>query len=245
MSKTNNILAQPFEIKLWLETQMKNDLTNKEIFALFQNQFPWVQNITVNDITQYRKKYIPNYQDLILQRRGKKAQQLPEELENEILQEIREVEASEEEFSKSEQQKINMLKAQKVVLSEMYKNYVAIRTTPDETTKLKSLDSLSKQLSVIGELEQSEKSFLSSMDEVRKAELRMTMWQYVDSICGWFLLRMFDKAGTKEKALEAIKILHSFLEGYQKTLDSSKDVAEANIRILESLYVSKKVKEDK
>ena len=156
MSKPNNILAQPFEIKLWLETQMKNDLTNKEIFALFQNQFPWVQNITVSDITQYRKKYIPNYQDLIMQRRGKKAQQLPEEIEQEILKEIQETEETGEEFSKNEQQKINMLRAQRTILGEMYKNYVAMRTTSDETTKIKYLDSLSKQLQIIGTLEQSE-----------------------------------------------------------------------------------------
>lgn len=241
---TNNILAQPLEIRLWLETRMKDDLTNKEIFVLFQKQFPWVQNITVSDITQYRKKYIPNYQDLIMERRGKKAQQLPEELENEILREVREVEETGEEFSKSEQQKINLLRAQRVVLSEMYKNYSAMRGTPDETTKIKYLDSLSKQLTIIGMLEQSEKSFLSSMDSVRKEELKMSIEQYTDSICGWFIPRAMDKAGSKEKALQAIEILQSYLNEYKKTLEASKDIAEANIITLEHLYVSKKTKNE-
>lgn len=241
---TNPILAQPLEVRLWLEAKMKEDLTSKEILELFLTQFPWVKGVKVSHVTSYRKKYLPHYKELILQRYGKEREKPPEEIEEEILQEVRDAEVADDEFTKDEKRKTNMIKAQKTLLKEMYENYRAIKSSTDETTKKNYLVEMAKQLIVIGDLEASEKSFLSSMNEIRLAELRLTVDQYLDSICGWFLLRMFDRAGSKEKALEAIRILHLFLEDYKSTLEGAKDIVDANKKTLEKLYVSKKIKEE-
>ena len=227
---------------MWLEGRMREDLTNKEILALMKEKFTWISGIKVQNIGSYRKKYVPNYTELILQRRGLKSQELPEDIEEEILKEVREAEEGSEEFSKAEQQKINMLKAFRVVLKEAWENYRVVKPSKDETAKKNYLETIMKTLTQIIGLEAAEKDFLSSMAEIRKAELKMTSEQYLDSIKGWWLLRCFEKAATKESVLKIIDDLNRFMEIYKQMLEKSETVEECNRQILENLYVEKKTR---
>jgi thiamine kinase-like enzyme len=193
-------------------------------------------------VAAYRKKFVPNYQEMILQKYGKKAQTNPDELEDEILKEIREAEASGEEFTKEEQRKINMLHAHRTILKEYWENYRVVKPTKDEGAKSKYLEGLIRVLAAIKELEQSEKSFLSAMDSIRKAENLMTLEKYLDSIRAWWVPRCMEKAPSKEQALLAIDSLKTFLDEYKQVVVNSANCAAANLVVLEKLYVSQKLK---
>jgi len=242
--KANPLLSQPLEVRMWAESKMREDLTNQEILALFNEKFPFINGITTQHIAGYRRKYVPNYQEMILQKYGKKAQTNPDELEDEILKEIREAEASGEEFTKEEQRKINMLHAHRTILKEYWENYRIVKPTKDETAKKNYLDSMVKVLAAIKDLEASERSFLSAMDSIRKAENLMTPEKYLDSIKGWWILRAAEKAPSKEKALEAIDSLKTFLDEYKQVVNNSANCAEANLVVLEKLYVKEKLKKE-
>ena len=241
-AKANPLLDQPLEIRLFLEGKMREDLSNKEILALLNQKFPFVNGITSQNVAAYRKRFVPNYQEMILQKYGKQAQKNPEELEDEILKEIREAEASGEEFTKEEQRKINMLHAHRTILKEYWENYRIVKPTKDETAKKNYLDSMVKVLAAIKELESSERSFLSAMDSIRKAEQTMDLEKYMDSIRGWWVPRCMEKAPSKEQALLAIDSLKTFLDEYKQVVVNSANCAAANLVVLEKLYVSQKLK---
>ena len=242
MSQSKNpILAQPIEIRMWIESKCREDLTNSEILKLFEEKFPFVQGITVQNITSYRKRYIPNYKEILLERYGKKAQQTEKEVEDEILQEIREDEKLDEDFSIDEKQKLNLLKSQKTVLKEMWDNYRKIRGGTDEVGKKGYLVEISKVLSQVKELQELERSFISAMAECRKKEAQMTIGKYYDSITGWFVPRMLEKASTKEQALEYISMVYKYLEDFQKIIIGSDNISEATKELLRFLYASKKI----
>jgi len=243
-AKANPLLDQPLEIRLFLEGKMREDLSNKEILALLNQKFPFVNGITSQNVAAYRKRFVPNYQEMILQKYGKQAQKNPEELEDEILKEIREAEASGEEFTKEEQRKINMLHAHRTILKEYWENYRIVKPTKDETAKKNYLDSMVKVLAAIKELESSERSFLSAMDSIRKAEQTMDLEKYMDSIRGWWVPRCMEKAASKEQALLAIDSLKTFLDEYKQVVVNSANCAAANLVVLEKLYVKEKLKRE-
>jgi hypothetical protein len=242
--KQNPILAQSLEIRLWLEGKMREDLTNSEILAVFNEKFPFISGITAQNIASYRKKYTPEYKDLILERYGKKAKKSESEIENEILQEVREAEETDEEFNKEEKEKISMLRAHRVILKETWKNYKSVKNSKDEASKNKYLETAMKVLSAIRELESQEKSFVSIMGETRKAELKMSMDKYLDSIEGWFIPRMLERSTSKEQAVETIGKLHSYLDDYHKVITGSATLAEANLAMLTRLYVKEKTRKE-
>lgn len=243
-SASNPILQQPLEVRLFLESKMKDDLTNKEILEIFLTKFTWIKGITSRHIASYRNRYVPNYKQVLLQRYGREREKPESEIEEEILQEVREAELSGDEFNKKEQQKINMLRAHRAILKELWNNYRSVKDTKDETAKKNYLEGLVKVLSAVRELESSEQSFLSAIDECRKAELKLTPENYIDSLCGWFIPRCMDKCKDKDQASKVIDLLKMYLDDYKKVLDSSKDIAEANKEILQKLYVSNKAKEN-
>lgn len=230
---------------MWAEAKMREDLTNSEILALFNEKFPFVQGITERHIASYRKRYVPFYQDLILARYGKKSEsQLPASVEEEILAEVREAEETGEEFTKEEARKINMIKAFRAVLKEMWLNYRAVKTTKDEQSKRGYLVEILKALSAIKELEQAEKSFISAIDEIRKAEQKLTPEQLLESIETWHFLRLAEKAQDKGKVTALVDSLIGFLQNYKVLLNSLASVEDANKEILAKVFVNEKIKKE-
>ncbi len=242
--RRNPLLDQPLEVRMVVENWCREDLTTQEILVLFNEKYPWISGITTQHIAFYRKKYVPHFKELLLTRYGKKSEKKTEDLEEEILEQIQEEKTTGEEFSKTEQEKTNILRAKKVILNEMYSNYKNIRSSTDETGKKNYLVEMSKILGDILELEQAERSFSSAMDEVRKTELNMDIVRYFDSITGWFIPRMLGRSSSKEQASEYIIKLHNYLNDFQQIISKSSLMEEALRDLLQHLYASKKVTED-
>jgi len=237
----NKILGLPLEIRLWIETKCRDDITNSEIITLLNEKFPYVEGITPQNIASFRKKICPNYKELLLERYGKKAQKPEAEIEEEILEAVRESEALDAEFSIEEKKKMNLLKSTKTVLKEMWDNYRRIRNTTDEQAKKGYLVEISKVLVQVRELEAQERDILSSFAEIRKSEAKLTLEQYEDSIKGWFILRASEKAPTKEEAIQFLERLKVYLDQYKLILEKSTDKDDAVRTMLQQLYVLKKV----
>ena len=245
--KGNPILSLPLEIRLFLDSQCRTKLTHKEIKEKLILEFPWLgsQGITTNHIRSYRTKTFPNYKELILQRYGLKAETKEEftpEIEAEILEEVKEAEEEGEEFTKEEQRKINMLRAHRKLLSELWANYQKVKNSQFDVAKGRYIQLMAEELGLISQLESSEKSFLSAMDEIRKAEQKMSIESHVDSLKGWFWPRAMEKAKDTSQAQEFLVNFQSYLTYYGKLL-SEHSVADANRILLERLYSLKKVKE--
>jgi hypothetical protein len=243
VSKTNTILSYPMEVRVFLETKMKEDLLDEEILVLLQEKFPYVENVTEKDVSSYRKKFIPNYKKMILEKHAEKLKNLTKsesEIEKEILEEVKDAKEADEEFTKGSGKKVDVLKATKVILKEMYTNYKSIMNSDDETAKKNYLVEMLKCLSVIKELEVQEKSFISMMSTVREAEEKKTVEDYAESIKSWFLLRCCERAGSKERAIEILDDIKNFIDIYKEKLNQSESCEIANMVILEKMFANKK-----
>jgi hypothetical protein len=240
---TNIILEFELELRLYLENKMREPLTNQEILALFDEKFPWKKGLTPKSIADYRKRYVPEYKSLLLQRYGKEKEQKPAEIEEEILEEVRAADTEKEEFSADEQKKLNQIRAHRKVLKELWENYLKVRHSKEEVAKGRYLELMSRELEKLGELEQTERSFLSAMDEVRKAEAKLTIVQLFDSLTGWFMPRMVEKAKDNGQALEYLFRLQLFCNDYSKLLLEN-PIEQANKILLDKLYAYKKIEKE-
>lgn len=237
----NKILGLPLEIRLYLEAKCREDITNTEILALLSEKFPYIEGITPQNVASFRKKICPNYKELLLERYSQKPKKPEFEIEEEILEAVRESEAADEEFNKEESQKINMLKAHKRILKELYEQYKTVKNSADQNAKKNFLESMLKCLASIREQEAAEKDILSSFAEIRKSEAKLTLEQYEDSIKGWFILRASEKAPNKEEAIQFLERLKVYLDQYKLILEKSTDKEDAVRTMLQQLYVLKKV----
>ena len=240
----NIILGLPLEIRLYLEAKCRDNITNTEILALLNEKFPYVEGVTPQSIASFRKKVCPNYKELLLERYGKKAQKPESEIEEEILEAVRESEEAGEEFSKNETQKINMLKAHKRILKELYEQYKSVKNSTDEVAKKNYLESMLKCLSSIREQEAAERDILSAFADVRKAEAKLTPEQAFDSLKGWFILRASEKCKSKEETEKYIIDLKVYLDNYLIILQKSSSIEESVKEMLAKLYVSKQIKKE-
>ncbi len=240
----NPLLSTQMEVRVFLEAKMKEDLLNSEILVLLNERFPYVKDITEKHIAQYRKRFIPDYQKKIVESHTlklKNHEKSESEIETEILDAVKDAEETGEEFTKHSDKKVDVLKATKVILKEMYNNYVNIKKSDDENAKKNYLVEMLKCLTVIKELEASEKSFISMMGIVRAAEEKKTAEEYVESIESWFLLRCAEKCKSKEEAIQILGGIKNFIDSYKLIVNDSENCAEANVKILEKLFVKKKV----
>ncbi len=241
----NPILSLPLEIRMWIDSKIGTDMTHKEILSELLENYPWLgsKGITTRHIRNYRTKVRPEYKELILKRHGLKAEE-PEELtpedEAEILEEVKEAEDEGEEFTKEERRKINMLLAHRRLLKELWTNYQKIKNSREEVAKGRYIQLMAEALEHISQLEASEKSFISALDECRKSELKMSAEKYVDSLEGWFLLRLFEKTKDNKQASEILSGLQNFLSEYAKLLETN-SVADTNRQVLERLYAKRKL----
>ena len=242
-TSANPILRYPLEVRLFLEAKMREPLSNKEIRILFEEKFPWLKGLTSHAVGTYRRKYVPEYKKILIAKYGKGREKLQEELEEDILETIKEDEEASEEFTKSEKQKMNQLKAHKTVLKELWNNYKEIKGSKAETPKARYLELMSRELERIGELEQSERSFLSAMDEIRRAELKETIEQKYDSFISWQLPRLVERCKDLDEARRYLWKLQLFINWYEYILLTTPSIEEANKKLLSQLYAVKKFKE--
>lgn len=252
MSEVNPISSLSMEVRISLENWMKGDYSNNEILVLFNEKFPYIKGITEKNIANYRRIVVPKYQKMIITKQAEKlnkASKTEEALEKEILQQVKFAEEAGEEFNKPSNQKIEMLKAYRVILAEMWNNYTAIKDSDDESQKRGYLVEIIKALTVIKELEHAEKSLLTALAEVRAKEQEMKGENYLDHIKGWVMLRMCERYKSKEKAIEALDNLKVTIDIYKDVIGACDSCDDANKIMLEKIYDARKksiaeVKED-
>ena len=243
MSTDNPILSQTMEVRLWLEAHLKEDLTNKDILILLNQTFPFIKNIKEIDIAKYRKVVVPKYQQMIIEKQSKRLQastKIESEVEKEILDQVKQVEETGYEFTKSNSEKVDILKSHRFLLAETWNNYTTVRETDNDKAKKEYTDQLLKILAEIKELESLEKSLLSALGSVREAEQKMTVQQYLDHIEGFDLLRCTEKCKSKEEAINALSEIQKFIEAFKIVVVEASDSAEATRIMLQRLYTTKK-----
>ena len=246
MSSENPILSFPLEVRLWLDSKCREPLTNSQIREVLLQTYPWIPEINVQAIRAYRDKYVPEYKNILMEKYGKEREKKPEELEEEILKEVEELEREakeEEEFvSEDEKRKMNILKAHRKLLKEAWLTYVKAKKTFNTVAMARFIEICQKELEDIQKLEVAEKSLLSALDEVRKSSEKETIEQKFDSLVGWSLLRLIEKAKTYMEAQEYIFRLQLYLNSLNYkllTLPSIKDVVSETLK---ELYVQKEMK---
>ena len=236
--RTNPIINLPQETRLFLENNMRKELSNEQILRILETKFGWVKGVTLKDVEEYRLKIYPGYKQQL-----KKEVLSFAKLEADILAEIQKPEIvieGDEDFSEDEQRKVNQIRAHRKLLKELYDGYLKLRSTKEETAKLKYLYQLSAELVIVAGLEASEKSFLSALEEVRKAELKETPDQKFESIISWSIPRLSERCKDLNEASMFMWRTQLFLNEYMKILLESPNAVDANRTLLERIFVKKK-----
>ena len=230
------------EIRAWLELQFHKPILTEDIYTTFKTSFPWT-NIPYEDILHYREEIVPDYESLLPEK-----PKLPEPkvesikyLEEDIYEQLETVE-DENDFERDERKKLNMLHSYRIVLRETWNNYKMIQKDGDDSAKAKYLDLLPKILGKIEEFITAEKSFLTAMGEVKKAEEKLTIEQCTDSIISWWIPRMAEKGTSKNDVLEHLFKLQLMINYYTKLIMDEPDTEHANKELLSAIYDPKEIR---
>ena len=240
----NPITQLSMEIRLVLEQKCREPLTNKEIYILLMEKFPFLKTVKEKDIAQYRKIVVPDYNKMLIEKQSKVLQaevKIETDLEQEIIAEVEQLEEDGAEFLKKGKDKVDILKSHRFLLAETWNNYSGVRSTDDEKAKKEYVEQLLKILTQIKDLEGMEKSLLGSLGEVRKAEQAMTYEKYAEHIKMYDLLRMTEKCKTKDEVYATLDDIKNFIDEYKKIVEASENASAANMVALEKFYVTKKV----
>jgi hypothetical protein len=247
MSNKNSItraIELSADIKHWLLLQFQKPIPTNKILKEMKESFKWTKDFPLAELESYRLSITPDYKKTLpsIENDISKIQE-EVKVEAEIYEAVAEsMVDSEDDFSKDERKKLNMLKSHRKILKELWNNYNAIRGYDDEMSKVKYLDSMTKELQVISQFEASERDFLSAMSEIRKAEEKMTLEQNLDSIMSWWIPRMAEKGKSKNEILEGIFKLQLMLNFYSRLIMQEDDTDHANRELLEALYGQREVK---
>lgn len=208
-----------------------------------KQNFKWTSDFPLEELEAYRLTIVPDYKKLLPNNPidEKIEQKVALEVETQVLTAM---DDGEDEFSKDEKKKLNMLKAHKKILSELWTNYNAIKEYDDEQSKVKYLDSMAKELQVITQFEASERDFLSAMTEVRKAEEKMSIQQHLDAIMSWWIPRMAEKGKSKQEILDALFKIQLMINHYSYLIMTEVDTEHANRELLENMYGQKDSKRE-
>jgi hypothetical protein len=230
------------EVRAWLELQFHKPILTEDIYNTFKTSFPWAK-IPYEEILHYREEIVPDFESLLPEKpKPIVITAKVSELELDLYEELATAPVDENEFEKDERKKLNMLHSYRIVLRETWDNYKNVKDGDDEQAKAKYLDLLPKILSKIEEFITAEKSFLSAISEVKKAEESMTIKQCMDSIMGWFIPRAAEKGKDKNEILEYIFMLQMMLNLYTRFIMVEPDMEHANRELLEALYDPKEVR---
>lgn len=140
------------------------------------------------------------------------------------------------EFSREETEKLNMLRSHRIILNELWRNYVKVRESRMDTAKKGYLESLARELDAIQKLESAERDLMSALEEVRRAEEAEPPEKVLDSILGWKVKRMIQKAPDAKVASELIDRLSIELLNVSIDLKVGATPTEAISRLEKRIY---------
>ena len=181
----------------WLSQQLlEGRFPVSEICKLFGYKFPkCIVKFTTDDLLLYAKRNLIGWSE----------DNMPEDLEDEIEKQSVFVDTSEKHLLDSEDQsKINAIRTHRRILAENWENYMNLKSTGSENENAKAgyLDRCSRELTTIQNLEETEKSLISMLSEVKKAEEEETAEDLIDYIVGYCWPLLISKIGDEEKISE-------------------------------------------
>ncbi len=185
--------AKSEEITWLSQILLENKYTLSEIVQLFQVKFRASRTkFTVEDLREFAKENLASWTE---RESPGLAEVIAEQTEG--------VEESKDLLEPEDQKKINPVSKHRRILLENWKNYQSLldAESTNETAKNKYLETISKEIDKIAELEAKEKSILSMLEEVKKAEEAETPDQFRDYLEGYCI----PKLATKTKDLAKIK----------------------------------------
>jgi len=224
------------ECRSWLEQQLVEQKFNlEEIKQLFDIKFPLNKvQFTLDDLRDYAIKHIKGWSE--------PAPGLGKAVEEEVSK----VEDTREFLTEEDREKVNAIKKHRRLLKEYWQNYRRLKTLgTNVTSQIKCLENISKELVLLQELEGQERTILSLLDEVRKAEEREPPEDHLDYIVGWAVPQLCRKVEKVEDAIFLLKMLkknvNKFLEILKEEKEQEEQDLEYAIRVyLEYLYGGKK-----
>jgi len=229
----------------WLSQQLlEGRFPVSEICKLFGYKFPGsIVKFTTDDLRLYAKRNLIGWSE----------DNMPKDLEDEIEKQSVFVDTTEKHLLDSEDQnKINAIRTHRRILAENWENYMSLKSTGSENENAKAgyLDRCSRELTIIQSLEETEKSLISMLSEVKKAEEEETAEDLVDYIVGYCWPLLILKVGGEEKISEEdIARLKDYLKQIIKktsftftiTSNGVRDKSEINKIYMRKLYELKPI----
>jgi hypothetical protein len=234
-----------FPMSAWLELHLRDFEDLKTVILNFYASFPQYtgEQLTEGLLETFGLYHLGStwYKEYTKKHgKQKETKQKPKVVESEIEAKVSEITKGIEDLGflpKSEQEKIGDLKHHRMVLKEIYENYMRIKGSDKaESSKQKYLEQLSKELLIIQGLEETEKGVQSLLEEVWKAEDSETAEQFRDYLEGYTLQVLCRKAGTPEQAIKQLEILEKNSKILQELLKEQPSLEEAIKTYLSTLY---------
>jgi len=215
----------------WIEQQLLTQkLTLVEIVQLFYLKFPQNQvSFSTDDLRAYAKEKLSGWQE-----------KTTPGFEEVVKEAVEKEDYTGAFLTEEDKEKINTIKKHRRILKELWENYQNCKADRRaESSKVRYLEQMSRQLIIISDLESVEKSLMSQLAEVRKAQEEETAEQTLDYICGWALCRLVEKAQEPKNAQFLLEVLGKHVEGLSRILDGVEGVEEGVRVYLNQLYGSK------
>jgi len=240
----------PGQVRPLIVARMQTANTIEEIIETIKNKYPLVaMRLDPLKVREFVLQRDPNWEKVREEKRKnppkKKTKPKPEPIEPEESALETNVEEAikklpewkpDEEFTREETEKLNMLRSHRIILNELWRNYVKVRESRMDTAKKGYLESLARELDAIQKLESAERDLMSALEEVRKAEEAETAEKVLDSILGWKIKRLLQKCPDGKTASELIDRLSIELLNISIDLKVGATNAEAISRLEKRLY---------
>jgi hypothetical protein len=157
---------------------MQTAINIEQILETIKKKYPLVAlRINPEKVREYVLQKDPTWEEKRKNLPPKKTKPKPEPkeesaLETEVKEEIKKLPSwkPEAEFGRDEKEKLDMLHGHRVILFELWNNYMKIREGRQDTQKKGYLGSIAREIDAIQKLESAERDLMSALEEVRRAE---------------------------------------------------------------------------
>jgi len=233
----------PNQIRPLIVLRMQTAKTVDEVVETILKKYPLMAQVDPAKVREYILEKDPLWEEKRKNPPKKKEKPKPapieeSSLEAEVTEEIKKLPAwkPEGEFSRDEKEKLDMLHGHRVILFELWNNYMKIRESRQDTQKKGYLESIARELDAIQKLESAERDLMSALEEVRKAEEAETAEQALDSVLGWRIKRIIQKATDEKHAVTLIDKLSIELLNISIDLKIGANKTEAISRLEKRIY---------
>lgn len=213
------------EQKSWLIEQLIRGKSLEEVVEGFKFKFRHKgPTLNVELLREFAVEQVPGWME--------------KTLEKAVEKEIQKVEEEDEPFiTKDEGKKINAIRKHRRILKELWENYKRCKVERRaETSKIRYLETMAKEVIILQELERQERSLMSQLDVVRKAEEKETVEQSLDHLLGWVIPQLLRKAKDTENSQFLLELVEKHITMLKGILKQTETVEQAIRVYLNQLY---------